>query len=258
MKMVLIAPRKYVQGRGVIAEIGSCLAAIGTKPVSLWDATVKGVVGEAVLASCQDAGLTVTEAQFNGESTKAEAARVADIARTAGADIAVGVGGGKILDTAKAAAHLAKIATVTVPTIASNDSPTSSFTVWYDEKHNFCGFESWGRNPDLVLVDTAVIARGPLPAFISGIGDALSSGFDGILLLGCKYGDDYQCHFVRGSELANTRMDNVRDKLSQLVLEEERVQIHTLAINEYEKLPKLLDDFLEEIEEAGPNPYKGF
>ncbi len=90
------------------------------------------------------------------------------------------------------------------------------------------------------------------------IGDALASGFDGILLLGCKYGDDYQCHFVRGSELANTRMANVQDKLKQLSLEPERVQIHTLAINEYHKLPAMLDDFLAEVEGVGQNPYKGF
>jgi len=90
------------------------------------------------------------------------------------------------------------------------------------------------------------------------IGDALSNGFDGILLFGCKYGDDYQCHFVRGSELANTRMDNVKDKLQQLALEEERVQIHTLAINEYDKLAQIIDDFVEEMDGIGMNPFKGF
>ena len=89
------------------------------------------------------------------------------------------------------------------------------------------------------------------------INDALASGFDGVLLLGCKKGDDYQCHFVRGSELASTRMDNVRDKLTQLVLEEERVQIHEVAISDYNKIPKIFDDFLEVIETVGPNPYKG-
>ena len=89
------------------------------------------------------------------------------------------------------------------------------------------------------------------------INDALASGFDGVLLLGCKKGDDYQCHFVKGSEFATTRMDNVRDKLKQLVLEEERVQIHEVAISDYNKIPKILDDFLEVIETVGPNPYKG-
>lgn len=89
------------------------------------------------------------------------------------------------------------------------------------------------------------------------VGDALSAGFDGVLLIGCKKGDDYQCHFIRGSELAATRMDNVREKLQQLVLEEERVELHELAISDYQRIPKIFDDFLETINEVGPNPYKG-
>jgi quinone-modifying oxidoreductase subunit QmoB len=89
------------------------------------------------------------------------------------------------------------------------------------------------------------------------VGDALASGFDGVLLMGCKKGDEYQCHFVRGSELAEYRMDNVREKLKQLVLEEERVQLHELGISDYRKIPQLMDDFLEVVDTAGPNPYKG-
>ena len=88
------------------------------------------------------------------------------------------------------------------------------------------------------------------------VSDALASGFDGVLLIGCKRGDDYQCHFIRGSELANYRMDNVREKLTQLVLEEERVQLHELAISDFDKIPKIFNDFVEEIETIGFNPYK--
>jgi quinone-modifying oxidoreductase subunit QmoB len=89
------------------------------------------------------------------------------------------------------------------------------------------------------------------------ISDALASGFDGILLIGCKKGDDYQCHFIKGSELASYRMENVQEKLKQLVLEEERVEMHELAITDFHKIPKIFDDFLEVIETVGPNPYKG-
>jgi quinone-modifying oxidoreductase subunit QmoB len=89
------------------------------------------------------------------------------------------------------------------------------------------------------------------------INDALSKGFDGVMLLGCKKGDDYQCHFVKGSQLAATRMTNVQDKLKQLALESERVVIHEVQINDYDKIPKLIDDFVEEIETMGYNPFKG-
>ncbi len=89
------------------------------------------------------------------------------------------------------------------------------------------------------------------------IADALSRGFDGILMIGCKYGDDYQCHYIKGSELADKRMENVQEKLKQLVLEPERVKLHTLSIDEYKKLPGIFNDFVEEITDMGLNPYKG-
>jgi len=90
------------------------------------------------------------------------------------------------------------------------------------------------------------------------IADALSRGFDGVLLVGCKSGEDYQCHFIRGSELMGTRSDNIQEKLKQLALEMERVRIEELSINEFHRLPEIINEFMEQIEEVGPNPFKGF
>jgi len=90
------------------------------------------------------------------------------------------------------------------------------------------------------------------------IKDALAQGMDGAFLLGCKHGDDYQCHFVKGSELADIRMKKIGDALASLALEEERVTQFTIAIDEYDKLPKMINDFVEEVEALGPNPFKGF
>ncbi|MFC2171920.1 FAD-dependent oxidoreductase [Acidobacteriota bacterium] len=90
------------------------------------------------------------------------------------------------------------------------------------------------------------------------VADALSAGFDGILMIGCKYGDDYQCHYMKGSELANYRMENIQETLQRLVLEPERVKVEQLSINEYGKIPEIIAEFMDTIETVGPNPYKGF
>ena len=175
MKKVFIAPRKYIQGPGVLKEIGSYLKMLGNKPLVLWDACVKEIVGETVLASIKDAGLDVVEVVFEGESTKEEAQRVAQLANDQGADVAVGVGGGKVLDTAKAAGNYAGIKMVTVPTIASNDSPTSAASMWYDIEGNCTGYDIWPFNPDMVIVDSRVVAGGPVRSFVAGMGDALAT-----------------------------------------------------------------------------------
>lgn len=86
--------------------------------------------------------------------------------------------------------------------------------------------------------------------------DAFSKGIDGLVLLGCKYGENYQCHFVKGSELANYRFSKVQETLDKLQLESERVKLIQVAINEYDTLPKMINDFVERVEEIGPNPFK--
>ena len=90
------------------------------------------------------------------------------------------------------------------------------------------------------------------------IKDALSQGMDGVFLLGCKHGDDYQCHFVKGSELASIRMKKIGDALTSLALEVERVGQFEVAIDEYDKVPQIINDFVESVEALGPNPFKGF
>lgn len=90
------------------------------------------------------------------------------------------------------------------------------------------------------------------------VADALSRGIDGILLLGCKYGDDYQCHYVKGSQMANERLGKVQETLDRLMLESERVEQVQLAINEWEKLPGIIEEFVKKIDDIGENPYKGF
>ncbi|RLI79488.1 heterodisulfide reductase subunit A [Archaeoglobales archaeon] len=90
------------------------------------------------------------------------------------------------------------------------------------------------------------------------IADAMSRGIDGVLMMGCKFGEDYQCHFIRGSELANRRMENIKETLDRLMIEAERVKIIEVEITDFDKLPKIINDFVEEIKELGFNPFKGF
>ncbi|MFH1351832.1 MAG: FAD-dependent oxidoreductase [Pseudomonadota bacterium] len=90
------------------------------------------------------------------------------------------------------------------------------------------------------------------------IADSLSRGIDGILLLGCQHGDDYQCHFIKGSELADIRLSKVSETLDRLALESERVKFEAVSIIDYHKLPEILNKFAETIDKVGPNPFKGW
>ncbi len=88
------------------------------------------------------------------------------------------------------------------------------------------------------------------------ITDALNSGYDGVMLMGCQKGDNYQCHFVKGSEMAHYRMSKIDDTLSQLNLEKERVQTFEVSITDIERIPKIINDMAELIGQIGMSPFK--
>jgi quinone-modifying oxidoreductase subunit QmoB len=88
------------------------------------------------------------------------------------------------------------------------------------------------------------------------ITDALNSGYDGIILMGCQKGENYQCHFVKGSEIAHVRMSKIDDTLQSLSLEEERVATYEIAITDIERAPQLINDMAETVEKVGMSPFK--
>ena len=90
------------------------------------------------------------------------------------------------------------------------------------------------------------------------ITDALNSGYDGVMMMGCKKGDDYQCHFVKGSEMAFYRMSKIDDTLQQLGLEKERVTSCEVAITDSRRVAQLINDYAAQIEAIGMSPMKGF
>tara|TARA_Y100000588_G_C14128952_1_gene870698 strand:- start:670 stop:1182 length:513 start_codon:yes stop_codon:yes gene_type:complete len=127
------------------------------------------------------------------------------------------------------------------------------------------------ENDAYPALDMAGIARSQYPACVRVIpvrclgsvnsvlvADAVSRGFDGVALLGCKAGEDYQCHFIHGSELLDARMDNVRETLGRLALESERVKFMEIEITDSHRIPGLLEEFVDTIKQVGPNPFKGF
>jgi len=171
------APRRYVQGPGALARIGAEVAKLGGSATLVADTVVLGLIGRQVKASCDAAGVAFVAVEFGGEITFAEVDRLTLACAAQKPRIVIAAGGGKAIDAGKLAAERIGAMLVTLPTIASNDSPTSHIIVVYDEQHRLAAIERT-RNPDLVLVDTAIIARAPAKLLAAGIGDALVKMFE--------------------------------------------------------------------------------
>lgn len=128
--------------------------------------------------SLGEAGYAYQLHEFGGECSKAEIARVGHAASAVKAGVILGAGGGKVLDTARAAAADLNLPVVNTPTLASSDAPCSALSVVYTEDGAFEEYRIYRRNPDLVLVDTQVIAQSPPRLLTAGMGDALATFFE--------------------------------------------------------------------------------
>ena len=172
---VLASPSRYVQGKGALARLGEHLAALGHAPLLVADDVVWGIVEGAVGASLGEAGLPVVRVPFSSYATAAAVDALVATIEADGHDVVVAIGGGSAIDAVKAAGHLAGIRWVSVPTAASSDAPTSALSVIYTATGEFEEYRFFPKNPDLVLIDTQIVANAPEAFLVGGIGDALAT-----------------------------------------------------------------------------------
>ncbi len=178
MERIMISPSRYVQGSGAMKEIGRHILLLGNCALCIGGKRGLQSVEAELRQSCSEHQVTCSLETFRGECSKAEIDRLVGVTERLGANVIVGVGGGKALDVAKAVAYYAKLPVAIVPTIAATDAPCSALSVIYSEQGVFESYLVLPRNPDLVLVDTSIIAKAPLRLFVSGMGDALATWFE--------------------------------------------------------------------------------
>lgn len=180
MLKALIAPRRYVQGVGALAELGKYVAPLGKRALVVWGPVASKMFLEPVSQSLKKYNVEMVSFQFSGECDRGQIGLGVEKALAEKADVVIGVGGGKAIDLAKAVAFNAEVQArmVSVPTIASNDAPTSALTIYYTEDGIMDGWDVWPFNPDLVLVDTQVIVNAPVRWLASGIADGLTTWFE--------------------------------------------------------------------------------
>lgn len=179
MSIGIKAPGKYAQGPGELSKLGLNAKKLGEKFFILCSEGTRGRIGSVLEESLKSVEKTCVFCAFSGECSKAEISRVMEEFERTGCDVMVGAGGGKVIDTAKAAAeNLGGKPVVIIPTVASNDAPCSGVAVIYNEEGVVIKALLTRRNPDLVLVDTDVIAKAPARLLTAGMGDALATWFE--------------------------------------------------------------------------------
>lgn len=175
MSRALISPGKYIQGDGVIAEIGVQAAKLGTGALILGGRTALSMCGEDIASRLEEKQISYHQEVFAGISSRNEIGRLKEIAQLNGADLIIVVGGGMSIDAGKVVAHEMQVPVIVVPTIATTNAPCSAMSVIYSDAGELLEYLPLNKNPDCVLVDTGCVAQSPTRFLVAGMGDALAT-----------------------------------------------------------------------------------
>ena len=179
MKKVIGCPARYIQGKGELANVAEYAGPLGTNAFVLISAGGIKRYGADVEKSFKDKGTSFSFVEFGTESSRQEIERLRKEFTNAKCDLVVGVGGGKIIDTAKAVAFYESVPVVICATIASTDAPCTALSVIYTPEGIYEEYLFLPTSPDVVLIDTAVVAKSPARFTVAGMGDALATYFEG-------------------------------------------------------------------------------
>ncbi len=179
MERIIFSPMKYIQGPGAwnrLAEYAGALSPKGAYAVA--GPHILKHYWPAIEKNFKDKNLPLYAHPFSRECCMAEIKRIVNEIHEKNCGVVIGIGGGKALDTAKAAAFYAKVPVLIAPSIASTDAPCSALSVIYTEEGAFESYLILRNNPEVVLVDTAIIAQSPVRMLAAGMGDALATYYE--------------------------------------------------------------------------------
>lgn len=178
MASIIGSPTRYIQGAGVLKDLAKYAERQGDKLFIMTSKAGRARVEGPISEGLKETKCTAHYEVFNGECSDSEIQRLKDLCAKAGCNVVVSLGGGKILDTAKAVAYELHIPVVIVPTIASTDAPCSALSVIYKDDGVFDRYLFLPSSPNMVILDTEIITKAPKRLLVSGMGDALATFFE--------------------------------------------------------------------------------
>lgn len=179
MERITKTPLCYVQEDGCLQKIAFYTRSLGEGGVyAVMDPFVLQAYGETISRCFASHGVSLVMKEASGVCCRERINRMIEELHAAGCDVVAGIGGGKALDLAKAVAHFARLPVMVVPTSAATDAPCSAISVLYTAVGVFDQYLTLRHSPDLVLVDTRVIANAPARLLAVGMGDAMATYYE--------------------------------------------------------------------------------
>nr|WP_201280543.1 iron-containing alcohol dehydrogenase family protein [Hassalia byssoidea] len=171
-----IAPAKVIRGAGALTSCGEAISRLGTRPLILAGDRTLALIQTHLQPVLQQ--LQVAQASYGADCCEDSLNSLRKAAKEHLADVIIGVGGGKALDTAKLIAHQLQLPVVTIPTSGATCAAWTALSNVYSDKGAFLYDVALSQCPDLLILDYDLIETAPQRTLIAGIGDAIAKWYE--------------------------------------------------------------------------------
>ncbi len=173
---LMVAPARVVRGRQAINDSIEQIIALGRRPLLVGGDRSLELKQLQVLCNCPE--LEIDRADYTPDCCESSLDRLKQAVSQHQADLIIGVGGGKCLDTAKLLAHRCQLPVVTIPTSGATCAAWTALSNIYSEDGAFLHDVSLPKCPDLLILDYDLVATAPQQMLVAGIGDAIAKWYE--------------------------------------------------------------------------------
>lgn len=199
----IIFPAQILRGAGALSHLGEICGSLGKRALIIGGHRALAAAEASIHHHLAASSVTVVGQEwFGGVCSESNIHRLAQTVSATGAELVIGVGGGKALDTSKAVGVEAHVPVVTVPTIAATCAAVTPLTVRYHDDGHFRDLFALPQAPAAVIIDTALVAASPLRWLAAGLGDTLAKWYE---FRAISARQDNHSGIARGS-IANSRI----------------------------------------------------
>lgn len=169
------SPGNYIQQAGLVHQVGERIRPLVDHLRILTSPQAWRAVNPALEESLNREGVRWQVEYLTGECTDATIARFRHNLLEQGAEGILAIGGGRVLDTAKAVNDaLGDRQLIALPTLAATCAAWSPLAIIYNEEGGHIDSRALNAMPALILVDSEIITRADVRYLRSGIVDALA------------------------------------------------------------------------------------